>query len=151
MTDLGLLKQFLGLEIEQSERWIKVKKKNYASDILFKFKMSECKESKFPFLSGIKLGEVGESPLMDNSLYRHVVERMLYITHSRPDLGYVVCDVERYMYQPHYIHWKETKRILHYVQGTRHLGVQYAPNSPLELLGFTNSDWDGDPIVRNYT
>ena len=66
MTNLGLLKQFLGLEIEQYERGIKVRKQNYDSDALMNFNMAEFKESIFPFLSGIKLGEVGDSPLVDN-------------------------------------------------------------------------------------
>ena len=69
MSDLGLLKQFLGLEIEQSERGIIIRKKKYASDLLLKFNMDKCNTTKFPFLYGIKLGEVGDSPLVDNSLY----------------------------------------------------------------------------------
>ena len=68
MTDLVLLKQFLGLEIEKYERGIMIRQQNYASDLFLKFNMAECKESKCPFLSGIKLGEFGESPLVDNSL-----------------------------------------------------------------------------------
>ena len=82
MADLGLLKQFLGLEIEQYERGIKVIQQNYDLELLFKFNMDECKATKFPFLSGIKLGEVGDSPLVDNSLYRKLVGSLLYITHS---------------------------------------------------------------------
>ena len=69
MTDFGLLKQFLGLEIDQYERGIKVSQKKYYLDLLLKFNMAECKEAKCPFLSGTKLGEDSESPL-DNSLYR---------------------------------------------------------------------------------
>ena len=52
--------------------------------------MAECKEPKFPFLSGIKLGDFGASPLVDSSLYRQLVESLLYLTHSLPDLEYVV-------------------------------------------------------------
>ena len=54
-----------------------------------KFKMDECKESKCPFHSDIKLGEVGDSPLVDNSLYKQLVESLLYLTHSRHNLAYV--------------------------------------------------------------
>ena len=49
MTDLGLLKQFLGLEIEQYERGIMVRQNKYASDLLIKFNMDDCKESMLPF------------------------------------------------------------------------------------------------------
>ena len=69
MTDLIFLKQFLGLEIVQSEDRMKVIQKMYDSYLLFNFNMAECKESKCPFLSGIKLGEVGDSTLVDCSLY----------------------------------------------------------------------------------
>ena len=82
MTDLGLLKQFLGLEIEQFDAGIKVSQSKYVADLLLNLNMVECKESKFPFLSGVKLGEFGSSPLVDNSLYRQLVGSLLYLTHS---------------------------------------------------------------------
>ena len=62
MTDLGLLRQSLGLEIEKYEERIKVIQPKYGADLLLKFKMVECKESKCQFLSRIKLGEFGASP-----------------------------------------------------------------------------------------
>ena len=59
--------------------------------------MDECKEIKFPSLSGIKLGDFGASPLVDNSLYIQLVKSLLYITHSRTDLEYDVGVIARYM------------------------------------------------------
>ena len=113
--------------------------------------MVECKASECPFLSGVKLGDFGSSPLVDNSLYIQLVGTLLYLTHSRPDLGYAVGVVARYMQELHEIHWKEAKRILHYVQGTKHFGIHYSASSPLEVVGFTDFDWDGESIDINYT
>ena len=59
--------------------------------------MAECKVSKCPFLSETKLGEFGASPLVDNSLYIQLVGSLMYLTHSQPDLEYVVGIVQRYM------------------------------------------------------
>ena len=59
--------------------------------------MVECKESKCPFLLGIKLGDFGASTLVDNSLYEQLVGILLYLTHSRPDLDYVVGVVAIYI------------------------------------------------------
>ena len=112
MTDLGLLKQFLGLEIVQHETGIKVSQQKYASDLLLKFNMAEFKAANFPFLSGIKLGEVGDSPLVESTLYRQLVGILLYLTHSLPDLSYDVGVVSIYIHQPHEIHWKESNSIL---------------------------------------
>ena len=93
MTDLGLLKQFLGLENEQYESGIMINQKKYDSYMLLKFNMAEFKASNFPFLSGIKLGEIGDSLLVDCSLYRELVGSLLYLTHTRKNLAYDISDV----------------------------------------------------------
>ena len=37
------------------------------------------------------------------------------------------------------------------MQETRHFGVHYVVGSPLELVGFTDSNWVGDSIDKNST
>ena len=108
--------------------------------------MAKCKASRFPFLLGIKLGKFGASPLVDNSLYKQLVGSILYLIESQNYLKYVVGDVSRYVKNPNQIHLKDSKRILHYMQGTRQFGVHYVVGSPLELVGFTDSDCARDPI-----
>ena len=82
MTDLVLLSQFLGLEIAQTKEGIKVHQSKYALDFLNKFKMKDCKPSKTPFLSGVKLEELRSTPLENNTLYRQPVCCHLYLTHT---------------------------------------------------------------------
>ena len=115
MTDLGLLRQFLGLEIEKTERGIKLSQPQYASNPINNFNMSECKTSNSPILSGIKMHEFGNSPLVDFTLYEKLVGSLLYLTHTRPDLSYVVSAIEINMNQTHELHWREAKRIIQYV------------------------------------
>ena len=104
MTDLGLLSQFLGLEIAQTKHGIKLNQYKYALDFLNKFNMKDCKPSKTPFLSGVKLEEADSSPMVNNTLYRQLIGCLLYLTHTRPDIYYVVSVASRYMDQPHEIH-----------------------------------------------
>ena len=82
MTDLGLLSQFLGLEIAQYQHGIKVHQSKYVSDLLNKFNMKYCKPSKTPFLSGVKLEEEGSSPMVNNTLYRQLWVFDLSYTYS---------------------------------------------------------------------
>ena len=84
MSDLGLLKQFLGLEIEQNFDGIMVTQSKYISYLLFKFNMAECRPAPFPFLSGISLEEGKSTPPMDCTIYRQLIGSLLYLTHSRP-------------------------------------------------------------------
>ena len=55
------------------------------------------------------------------------------------------------MYQHHDINWRESKIILHFVQGANTHGIQYVAKSDLELVGFTNFDWAGDNTDRKST
>jgi hypothetical protein len=67
------------------------------------------------------------------------------LTHSRPDLSFVVGIIARYMKTPHESHWKEAKRILHYVCGTVQFGIHCISGGIPLLVGFTDSYWVGDP------
>ena len=113
--------------------------------------MDECKESNSPFLSDIKLFEFCNSPLVDITLYRKLVGSLLYLTHTRPDLSYVVSIVAIHMHQPPELHWNVAKIILQYVQVTNNFGVHYSSSSSLQLDGFSDSDWAGDPTNKKST
>ena len=143
MTYLWLLSQLLGLEIAQSQHGIKFHQSKYASYFLTKFSMKACKPRKTPFLSGVKLEEGGYSPMVNNTLYRQLIGCLFYLTHTQPDLYYVVSMASRYMDQPHEIHWRAAKRILNFVQGIRTHGILYKEKYDLDLIGFTDSDWAG--------
>ena len=68
MSDLGLLKQFLGLKIEQNSDGIMVTQSKYISNMLVKFNMVEYRPAPFPFLSGISLDEGKNTPPMALSI-----------------------------------------------------------------------------------
>jgi hypothetical protein len=112
MTDMGLLNFFLGLKISQDASGINMSQAKYAQDPLGRFHMIDCKSSPTHFLSGVKLEDGGETPLVDNTLYKKLVGILLYITHSRKDLSYVVEIVSRFMQESHELHWKHAKSIL---------------------------------------
>ena len=115
MTDMGLLNFFLGLEIHQRDFGITISQPKYARDLLARVHMSDCKPAATPFLSGIKLENGKDTPLVDCTLYRQLVGSLPYLTHSRPDLSYVVGAVSKYMQEPHELHSNAAKRILRYV------------------------------------
>ena len=119
MTDLGLLSQFLGLEIAQNKNGIKVHQYKYDLDFLNKFNIKYCKPSKTPFLSGVKLEEAQSTPMENNTLYKKLVDCLFYLTHTQPDIYYAVTVASRHLNQPHDIHWREAKRIIIFVQGTK--------------------------------
>ena len=52
------------------------------------------------------------------------------------------------MHQPHEIHWKVAKIILQYIQGIFQFKIHYSIGTSPLLIGFTDSDWAGDPDDR---
>eukprot|EP00253_Pinus_taeda_P021116 PITA_21116 len=117
MTDLGHLHYFLGLQVLQSKEGISHSHSKYACDLLRHFHMEYCKPTPSPFQSGVKLSVTCTSPEVDATLYRQLVGKILYLTHTCPDLSFVVGLIARFMKNPHESHWKTTKRILRYVRG----------------------------------
>ena len=75
----------------------------------------------------------------------------MYLTHSHPNISFVVGLVSQYMKHPHESHSKATKRILQYIHGIVQFGIYYSTWATPLLVGFTDSDWDGDPDDRKST
>ena len=95
MNDLGLLSQFLGLDIAQTKNGIKLHQSKYALDFLNKFNIKYCKPIKTPFLSVVKLEEAGSSTMVNNTLYRQLVGCLLYLTHTQYELSYAISVASR--------------------------------------------------------
>jgi hypothetical protein len=111
--------------------------------------VTDCKSSPTPFLSGVRIENGGDTPPVDNTLYRQLVGSLLYLTHSIQNLSYVVGAISKFMQELHELHWKVAKCILRYLQGTITFGIHYETDSTLDLIGFTNYNWVGDIIDRS--
>ena len=68
--------------------------------------MEDCKPTPSPFHYRVKLSATCTSPEVDATLYRQLVGSILYLTHSHPDLSFVVGCFSRYMKTPHQSYWK---------------------------------------------
>jgi len=101
MMDIGPLHFFFELDINQDASDIKLSQAKYARDLLETFHMTNYKSAPTLFLSRVKLEDGKDTPLVDNTLYIQLVGTLLYLTHSRPDLSYVVVEISRFMQESH--------------------------------------------------
>eukprot|EP00253_Pinus_taeda_P006028 PITA_06028 len=139
------------LTVLQSKEGIFLSQSKYSCDLLHLFHMEDCKPAPSPFQFGVKLSVTCTSLEVDTTLYCQLVGKLLYITHTRPDLSFVVGLISRFMQTPHESHWKADKIILRYVRGTIQFGIHYSAEASPLLVGFTDSDWAGDPDDRKST
>ena len=104
MTDLGRLRHFIGLKVSQKNLGIMISLYRYTSDMIRIFHMEDCKATPCRFLSGIRIEEGGSIPLVDSTLYKQLIGSLLYLTHLRQYISYVVSVDARYMQEPHELH-----------------------------------------------
>ena len=151
MTDMGLLRYFLGIEVDQNENGIFISQAKYVNEVLGRFNMQECKAAITPTVMGLKLSKEDRSKDFDHSLYKNIVGSLMYLTATRPGIMFAVSLISRFMERPKEAHWQAAKRILRYVKGTKRFGILYTTSECSDLIGYTNSDWAGSVDDRKST
>lgn len=111
--------------------------------MLKQFKMDDCKACATPYHLDVKLMKDYESPQVDATLYHWLVESMIYLTHSRPNISFAVSVVSCFMQDSQESHWKVANHIIFYLKGTSHFCIKYS-RSTNSLVGYTDFDWVGD-------
>ena len=80
-----------------------------------------------------------------------LVGRLIYLSHTRPDIAYAVGVVSQFMHAPSEEHMNAVVRILLYLKSALGKGLFFAKNSHLEVEGFTDVDWAGSIFDRRST
>lgn len=151
MTDLGLMRYFLGMQVKQRPGQIFISQEKYADDLLKKFNMQDCKPLATPMAMNEKLSKDDGQNKVDATVYRSLVGSLIYLTNSRPDIVHAVSIVSRFMSNPSKAHFAAAKRILRYVKGTKDFGILYEADRDFNLTGYTDSDWAGSTDDRKST
>eukprot|EP00253_Pinus_taeda_P013622 PITA_13622 len=111
MTDLGFLRYFLGIEVDQSENGVFISQDKYVESVLKRFNMQNNKVAVTPTVMGLKLTKEDISKDFDPKLYKSIVGSLMYLTATRPDIMHAVSLISRFMERPKETHWQATKRI----------------------------------------
>nr|GFD09418.1 putative ribonuclease H-like domain-containing protein [Tanacetum cinerariifolium] len=88
---------------------------------------------------------------VDKDRYQRMVGKLIYLSHTHPDMAYAVGVVSQFMHQPQVAHMVAVFRIIRYLKGTPNLGVLFRPNSHLNIQIYTDADWTGDKGTRRST
>ena len=125
MKNIGLMKYFLGIEVEQYEKGIFICQNKYVRDSLKIFRMDNCKPVPTPVATGTKLSKDDEGVDVNPTLFKRLVGSLMYLTATRPDIMQGVSLISRFMETPKDTHWSVGKIILRYIEGMRDCGIMY--------------------------
>ncbi|GAA0170723.1 transmembrane signal receptor [Lithospermum erythrorhizon] len=90
IEDLGLDKYVLGIELIHTTKEVYMNQRKYILDILADTGLIGCKTANTPKIIKVDLTTTTSNLLPDQSEYRRLVGRLLYLAFTRPDITFVV-------------------------------------------------------------
>nr|CAN68502.1 hypothetical protein VITISV_015736 [Vitis vinifera] len=142
MKDLGPLKYFLGIEVSRSSEGIFLSQRKYALNLLQETGMSGCQPVNTPIGEGLKLCVELNQVSTDKGRYQRLVGRLMYLTHTRPDIAYALSVVSQYMHNPREQHMNAVMRILRYLKNASGKGILFTKNVDHQSIEvYTDADW----------
>ncbi|XP_020266316.1 uncharacterized protein LOC109841786 [Asparagus officinalis] len=136
----GRHRYFLGIEIAHGSKRIVLSQRKYALDLLAETGMLGCKPAATSIDQSFRLSaEVGET--VDRKRYQRLVGMLLYLSHTRPDISFVVNVVSCYMHDPSKGHMDVVYQILRYLKGAPGKGLRFRRSGHVNIEGYCDSDW----------
>ena len=110
-------------------------------DLLTETGMLDCTPIDTPIEQNHRLAEYSDQEPTEKPRYQRLVGRLIYLSHTRPDVAYAVSVVSQFMHNPSEDHMDAVIRILRYLKSAPGRGVMFSNhNNILEVCGFTDAD-----------
>ena len=111
----------------------------------------ECKPVDIPIVQNHKLGEYVDQVPAYKQRYQWLVGKLIYLSHTRPDIGYAVSVVSQFMHCLSEDHMDSVMRILRYLKSSLGKGLMFSKNGHLNVVGYTDAHWVGNITDRKST
>ena len=140
MKDLGQLKYFLRIKVSRSKAGISLSQRKYVLDFLTETGMLAYKLVETPIEMNHKLGKSVDQVSSDKGSYQQLVGKLIYLSHTRPDIAYAVSVVSLFMHALSEEHMNAVYRILKYLKSALGRGLLFSKNGVHEIEGYTDSN-----------
>ncbi|KAG7593962.1 GAG-pre-integrase domain [Arabidopsis thaliana x Arabidopsis arenosa] len=148
MKDLGVLKYFLGLEVARGKDGIFLSQRKYCLDIIEECGLSGSRPVYSPLEQNHKLLSSTSPSFSEPDKYRRLIGRLVYLTHTRPEISYAVNVLAQFMQNPLQDHWEAAIRLVRYLKSSPGQGIVLSSSSPLQVNAFCDSDYNSCPNSR---
>ena len=125
IKDLGNLKYFLAMEFVRFKERIFVNQRKYILDLLDETCILGYKPAETPIEPNLKLQPSNVEEVANKKQYQRLMGRLIYLSHTHPDIAFAVNMVSQFMHSPNQEHFNDVYRILIYLKGTVGKGLLY--------------------------
>ena len=151
MKDLGELKYFLGIEVAYSRQGIFISQRKYILDFLKETGKLGCKPTGVPIEQNHRIGNDEGNPKVEKTQYQRLVGKLIYLSHTRPDIAYAVSVVNQFMHDPRERHLQAVDKIIQYLKVSPGKGLLFKKGKNLSMKVYTNADYAGSIVDRRST
>ncbi|XP_019459996.1 PREDICTED: uncharacterized protein LOC109359757 [Lupinus angustifolius] len=129
------------MEIARSQKGTTLYQRKYTLELLQETGLLGSKSSSTPMEHNLKLHNTMGTPLADSTSYRRLIGKLLYLTHTCPDISYAISFLSQFVSSPSDLHQKAAYRILKYLKGSPGKGIFFFVDSNTTIKGLSDSDW----------
>lgn len=140
IKDLGLAHYFLGLEILPHDHGLILTQRKFVKELLQQFGDPDASPVISPLDPTVKLLANEGDLFPDPTLYRQIVGKLNFVTHTRPDLAFTVQHLSQFMQSPHTCHYRAVQHVLRYLKGQPDLGIVLHKEASYGLQAYCDSD-----------
>ncbi|GKA32210.1 ribonuclease H-like domain-containing protein [Tanacetum coccineum] len=134
-----------GIEVIKTGKDLCLSQRKYCLELLKDYGLLRCKPVSTPMEPNSVLPYVPtkDDPLLDNiSGYQKLLGKLIYLTHTRPDIAYFVHCLAQYMQSSLKSHLNYALNVLRYLKGAPGKGIRYVHSeNKNNLSGYSDADW----------
>ncbi|XP_022889654.1 uncharacterized protein LOC111405130 [Olea europaea var. sylvestris] len=137
------------LRMEVAEKLLVCRNEKHIHDLLIEIGMLGCKACDKPIDTGKRIENSGNP--VETDRYQRLVEKLIYLSHTRLDIAFAVSMVSQHMHSPKEIHMEAVYRILRYLKGSSRKGLFFNKSENRIVEVFTDADWASSTDDRRST